>query len=123
MHRLVLLGVAAASLFAAGCPLLGGSCNCPSLGPASVGLPAGESSPVALITTGSTCSAIQQSDGSIEVNAKSTSPTSCGVVVQFMNGDLLSFTVDFQAFDPGGCCSGIRGVVRGEPQFSDGGVD
>jgi hypothetical protein len=88
-----------------------------------VSLPAAASSPGALITTGSTWSALQQGVGEIEVIDRSSAPTSCGVVVQLMNGETVGFTVDFQVFDPGGCCEGIRGTVRGEPQLSDGGVD
>ena len=121
--RLATLALAVASLSSSGCSLVGGSCNCPQLGGATVVLPAAQSSPIANITTGTACSASDYGGGQIGVTARSNTPTTCGVTVELMNGDTYAFSVEFRAFDPGGCCSGVQGFALGQPTQIDGGVD
>jgi hypothetical protein len=121
--RVLSLALAVASLSPSACYLVGGSCSCPQLGNASAFIPAARSSPIVSVTSGPQCTASYSEDGSVSVNANSTSTTACGVIVVLMNGDVYSFLVQFREFDPGGCCAGIQGFVQGQPMQTDGGVD
>lgn len=110
-----------ASLSTSACHLAGGSCNCPALGSGAVVLPAARSSAVVSVMTGSSCSA--SDGGSGQINVSRSTPGTCGVTVELMNGDTYAFDVEFEEFDPGGCCAGVRAGPVSTPTILDGGVD
>ena len=122
--RFVRAALAIAALPLAACwPTTPPICNCSTVAPAIVTVPAPQTTPPVLILSAWTdppCSA--EHDHVSKVSVTTVDATACDVGVLLSNGDQYSFSVEFEEVESA-CCPGLIGVVRtSTPELFDGGA-
>jgi hypothetical protein len=116
--------VTVGALAAPSCNVLGGSCNCPNEGPASVELQPARTSPIVAVEADPPCKAVVPDSPGVQVSVSRSSPGTCGVRARLENGDTYAFTVQFQTVDLGSCCGKtLSGTLQSTPEPTDAGVD